>query len=86
VLIDAIHALHARAVNAELEAAELRKLLEEAAPVIHNAGVPSSPDAFNGDDEDCTEVLVPDAEVLEARRLDTKVRAYLEATAPSPRT
>ena len=39
VLIDAIHALHTRAVNAERQAAELRELLDEAAPLIHSACV-----------------------------------------------
>jgi hypothetical protein len=86
VLIDAIHALHLRAVNAEQAAAELVKLIREVAPLIHSAGVPSAPDAFSDEPEAMTEVLTPDAEVLEARRLDAKVRAYLEATAPSPRT
>jgi hypothetical protein len=86
VLIDAIHALHARAVNAEQEAAEFRKLLEQAAPLIHSAGVPSAPDAFSDEPEAMTEVLTPDAEVLEARRLDAKLRAYLKTNAPSPRT
>jgi hypothetical protein len=81
VLIDAIHALHARAVNAEQAAAELVKLIREIAPLIHSAGVPSAPDAFSDEPEAMTEVLTPDAEVLEARRLDAKVRAYLEATA-----
>jgi hypothetical protein len=77
VLIDAIHALHVRAVNAEQQAAELRKLLVEAASVVHTAGVPSVPDAFSDEPEAMTEVLTPDAEVQDARRLDAKIRAYI---------
>jgi hypothetical protein len=86
MLIDAIHALHTRALNAELAAAETVKLLREVASIVHSAGVPSAPDAFNGEESDCTEVLVPHGNVQDARRLDAKLRAYLQATASSSRT
>jgi hypothetical protein len=80
--LHAIHALHVRAVNAEQEVAEFRGFLETALPILHSASVPIR----EGPCGDLTEVLVPAEDIQLARELHAKVREYLEAPAPSPRT
>jgi hypothetical protein len=73
VLIDAIHALHARAVNAEVHAGRLQKLLEGRRSSTALA-FRQPPDAFTGAEEDCTEVLTPHGDVQEARQLGAKIQ------------